>query len=609
MYGNFGVSQKIGLGTVLLATLLCATAALGQVQVGDNLFMNLDGNLGYAYSGSFGNYQSSTRAQGLAANAVLRGYYFHPNFLSFDVRPYYDRASSSSESQSITRSDGISASTNLFSGSNFPISAAYGLDFSNNNEFFIAGVPSVLGNSSGRHYSLGWSELLPNFPHVYVNFNASTSSSTLLSTSDESKTSSKNLNVNSDYKLAGWDLRGNLVHNNNRFTSPAFLTGESISFGGSGTSYGATAQHRIPLGAMSLGWSHSSYDSDQGGGGSGNNYNEASGITILRKLSISETFNYSTNTTAALGQSILNGNTPIRLPDRNSDGLFFLSTATLPVFRGLTVTGNFSHRQISFANQEFSDSQYGGSVNFTHQNRLLGFLNFSVGVVDTANKFGNSGLGLVSNVGMSKKIKHWDTAADFNYFQSVQTLYAVSTLSSYGYGGNIRRKINDRTHWAASYRGTHSGLTTQEGNYNKSDSFSTSLSWKRYSVSGNYSRSDGLAVLSSTGEIVPTPIGPLFSDYFYVFNARNWGINASTRVFQRLSVSGGYTNVNSDSKLGPVATLANGHRYFARTEYRLRRFSIQGGFSRVEQGVSTIPGGPRTTNSYYISFSRWFNVF
>src|SRR5213078_2042257 len=138
---------------------------------------------------------------------------------------------------------------------------------------------------------------------------------------------------------------------------------------------------------------------------------------------------------------------PVRLPDHNSDGLFFISTATLPIMRGLTVTGNFSHRQISFQNQEFSDSQYGGSVNFTRQDRLLGFLNFSVGLVDTANKFGNSGLGLVSTVGMNKKIKHWETAADFNYYQSVQTLYAVSTISSYGYGGSLRRKINDHTHW------------------------------------------------------------------------------------------------------------------------------------------------------------------
>src|SRR5262249_23594231 len=155
-----------------------------------------------------------------------------------------------------------------------------------------------------------------------------------------------------------------------------------------------------------------------------------------------------------------------------------------------------------------------------------------------------------------------------------------------------------QTYWSASFRGTHSGLTAQVGNSNRAESFSTSFSWKRYSVSGSYSQSYGLAVLNPTGEVVSTPVAPLISDYFYVFNARNWGISGSTRLFRRLSVSGGFASVTSDTKTGLVGTLSNGDRYFTRMEYRLRRFSIQGGYTRATQDVSTIVGGPRTNNSY-----------
>jgi hypothetical protein len=609
MYRNFGVGHKIGFSIIVLASLMGATAAVAQVQIGDNLSMRMNGSLGFGYTGSFGNYSGSTHGQGIGANANLDGYYFHPDFLSFTARPYYDRSSSTSDSQSITRSSGIGASLGLFGGSHFPGSVTYGLDFSSNSQFYVAGVPSVLGDSSGHNFGVTWSELLPNLPHVYMNYNANSSSSTLLTSTEESQSRSKNLNLNSDYRLAGFDLRANFNHNANNFTSPEFLTGQNVTFGGSGTTYGVTAQHNIPFGAMSLGVSHSTYDSDQGGGGSGTNYYEGVGVTFFRKLSLNETFNYTTNTTAALSQSLLNGATPILLPDQNSEGLSLTSTANLVLGRGLSLTGHFSHRRATFNNQEYSDNQYGGSVNYNHQSRFLGFLNFSVGFVDTATQEGNSGAGVVANVGMSKKFGHWDTSADLGYFQTIQTLYAVSTTSSYNYGGSVRRKIGTQTHWSTSFRAVQSGLTPQAGSNNQSQSFSSSLSWRRYSGGGNYSQSSGLAVLNSFGTIVATPVGPLVGDNNYIFNARTWGVNGSTRLFQRLTVGGGFNRVSSDTTTGVYGVLNSGDRYYARGEYLLRRFSVQGGYSRVSQEVSTIPGGPRIINSYYITISRWFNVF
>jgi hypothetical protein len=610
MYRITGIGQKFGSSIIILTIFLCCPiSSTAQLQVGDNLSMTMEGSLGFGYSGAFGNYGASSHAQGFGANANLRGYYFHPNFVSFDVRPYFNRASSNAESQSITRGTGFGASASFFGGSYFPASVSYGQDYSSNSEFFIGGVPSVLGDSSGSYFGLTWSELLPRYPHVYVSYNANSSSSTLLSTTEENHNSSKNLNVNSEYKLAGWTLNGNLNYNHNSFSTPEFLTGEIVSFGGSGTTIGAQAQHNIPFGGVGLGISHSSYSSDQGGSGSGTNYYEGAGVTFFRRLSLNESFNYTTNTTAALGQSILSGATPVLQPDINTSGMNFTSSANLQVGWGVALNGNFSHRRAMFNGQEHADSQYGGGVSFHNQSRFLGFLTFSVGVVDTANKEGNSGTGLVGSVTASKKLGHWDTSADFGYFQSIQTLYAISTTSSYSYGGSVRRKLNPQIHWAVSYRGTHSGLTRQAGNSSESNSYATYFSWKRYTLGANYSQSEGLAVLNANGAIVPTPVGPLVGDNVYVFDAKSWGVNASTTLFRHLNVSGGFSTVSSNTLNGLFATASNGDRYYARMQYSLRRFEIQGGYNYINQDVSTIPGGPRIFNSFYITLSRWFNVF
>jgi hypothetical protein len=146
MFGNasarkYGKASRIL--SVMAAVLLCAVAGHAQLTFGDYLKMNLNGDLGFGYNGSSGNGEiGSSHSQGMNGDANLTGYYFHPNFFSFQVRPYYDRNQSNSESQSITRSTGIGASVGFFGGSRFPGSISYGKDFSTNSEFRVAGVPT-----------------------------------------------------------------------------------------------------------------------------------------------------------------------------------------------------------------------------------------------------------------------------------------------------------------------------------------------------------------------------------------------------------------------------------------------------------------------------------
>ena len=277
--------------------------------------------------------------------------------------------------------------------------------------------------------------------------------------------------------------------------------------------------------------------------------------------------------------------------------------------KGITVAGYMNHRIRHYQGHESVSTQYGGTLNFQRVNNLFGFLRFSIGVVDSATQDGNTALGLVTNVSAIRKFGKWETSADFNYSQYTQTIFDIATTSNYSYGGLLRRKFNSSGHWSASFRESRSALTEQEGTDNKSDSFLTNFSWGKYSLSASYSQANGEAVLGTNGTLTPTPVGSIISDFFLTFNARSYAAFATTQLFRILTLSGGYTNVSSNAMRSTLNTFNNGNRFNARLSLRMRRFYLVGGFDHAVQESSAVPGGPRAVNSYYVSLSRWFNVF
>lgn len=594
----------------LAFALMCVTSAIGQVTVGDNLSMTLKGNLGAGYSGNFGNYVGSSHNQGVVIDGYLDGFYFHPQFLNFQVRPYFDRAQANSDFQTITRNSGVAASVNLFGGSRFPGSISYGRDFSSNSEFRIAGVPSVLGDSSGSNFGVAWSALLEGLPSLHASYSISDSTSTLLGATAQSKSSSKNFNLNSDYKLGGFSLHGGLNYYNVDFLSPSFIAPSILSNTSSSTNYYATATRKLPLsGSLGLGWTRTASESGTSEFTS-NSYSANANFSPWRRLMISEYIQYTTNVLAAFSQSLGN-NVAVSFANRDSGSntLYMNTAATLRAGYGITVTGYLNHRRLHYQGRDLENTQYGGTVNFQQTSNLFGLLHFSIGIVDTATKEGNSNIGLVANVSTMRKFNQWEASADFSYSQSTQTLYTIATTSNYSYGGTLRRKFNATGIWHAGFRESRSGFSAQEGNNNVADTFSTGVFWKRYAVSGNYSRSRGSALLAYDGTLTATPPGSIISDDFLIYNARSYGINASTRLFRIVTVSGGYTNVSSSTMRRSAETLNDGNRYYTRLQVRFRRLTILGGFNRAAQEASAVPGGPRVVNSFYVSLSRWFEVF
>ena len=611
MYQGTKAGKLLAASTIsLVIALACVASANGQVTVGDRLNLIMNGSLGTSYESSFGNFTGSSHGLGFGINGTLDGYYFDPKFLSFQVRPYYDRMQSNADSQSITRGSGVEGSLSLFGGSHFPGSISYGRDFSSNSEFRIAGVPSVLGNSSGSTFDIAWGAQFEGLPTLYANYLVTDSTSTLLGTTNDSKSSSRSFSLNSDYRFAGFNLHGSVNHYNTEFLSPSFLTAVTISNTSSSTNYSVTATHRLPLsGSLGLAWSRTTSENGTGDSAS-NSYTASAVVSPWRRLSISETWNYTTNVIAAITERLSGETVPTFFNSGSGWNAMYMNTlSTLTLGYGLTVSGHVNYRLQHFQGRSLEDTQYGGSVTFRKINHFLGFLHFSIGVVDTATQEGNNGVGLITNLGMTRKFGRWDTAADVSYSQNTETLITIATTSNYSFGGMVRRKLNPSTYWSASFRESHSGLTAQKGNDNVSESFATSFSWRRYSVAGNYSWSSGAAFLGVNGTLTATPLGSIITNDFLTFDARSYGINASTRLFRALTVNGGYTNVSSNTFLKTLGTFNNGGRFNARLEWKLRRLDFIAGFDHAMQESSAVPGGPRAVNSYYVSLSRWFNVF
>lgn len=599
-------------GWLILAAVLCAAQAQAQLTVGDNLKMNLSGSLGYGYSASFGDV-SSAHGQNLVGNGTLTGSYYNPGFVSFTVRPYWDRNQANAASQAIAHDNGIDTSASIFSGSSFPVGISYGKTFSNSSEFGLPGVSGLLTHGSGQNFGINWSELLPDMPPVWASFSTSSSSFSALGSDGNNRASSKDFIAGTNYQFHGFNLSGNF----NRGSSN-YQYSDLLGFNSSGdttlTSYSIGAQHSLPWnGGLGLSWGHSNYDSNSNGGisGSTNTMTASSSFMPWSRFSFSGQCQYTTNVLAAIGQELLPGTGGVQILGSNSDShsLTLGGGGTVNIGHGWTANGTINHSAVSFDGTQMARTQYGGTVNYHFANDLFGLVHFNVGLVDTANQQGNAGVAMVGNVGMDHRFGRWEAAADFAYSQDVKTLYGLGVTSNYSYGGTIRRKLNRDTYWSGTVREAHSGFSQEVGSSSASESITSSFIWKQYSVSGSYSQSKGTSVLTTSGVLAPTPAVGLFTTDAMLFNGRSVSVSGSTRLFRRVNLAGNYSKARSTIESSAANTFAQSQVYNAHFEYRLRKMSLVGGFSRVNQNASVVRTGPVVLNSFYLSFSRWFNVF
>jgi hypothetical protein len=603
---------------VLAALGLWLPPAVAQVTVGDNVNFSAGGDLGFGYSGTSETGNASTHSLGLGGHGWLHGFYYKPQFLTFDFQPYYNRSQSDSIYQSITHGSGFTGTTSLFSGSRFPGYVSYGRTFDNTGQFGVPGVSGITSHGNGENFGIGWSALLPHLPTLTASYSTTAGSFSVFGTNTNSHASSRNFTLQSTYKIAGFDLLGQYLRLSTDSTFPSFFEGEEKQKSStSSNQYLINAGHRLPLaGHWNLAWNRSSFQGDYRSGtvmgsnnGVVNDLNTLVALNPTAKLGLALGADYNDNAFGALQQQILaSGGAPLPTLSTSLRTFSVNGQAVYTVFSHLALYARAGHYEQRMAGNSRGLTQFSGNANFNYARPLLGALTFSVGVIDTATEQGNSGASLVGNVNYLRRAHAWEFGADFGYMQQVQTLFVVYTTSTYRYGSQARRRFS-RFQWTGSFNGSRSGLTRFAGFSSRSETFASNISFRRFSVSGQYSQSAGTSILTSSGlvEVPPGVPAPLLRQPI-LYNGKSYGGGASFSPFRRATLSASYNKAQSATAGPAISTGFESTILNLRLLYRLRKLDVDGNYTEFHQSISTA-ALPAVISTYYIRVSRWFNLF
>jgi hypothetical protein len=608
-------------GLTLAGLLFLVLPAAAQIQFKGIQLSTLNGTVGAGYSDGYGNLSGSNHSLGLNGNAALNGFYFNPRFISFSVNPYYDESRANSNFRSVADSSGVAASTSLFSGSHFPGSISYGLDYNTSGEFTIPGQANVTTHGNDRTFSVNWGENLPNLPSVSVNYGQSNSQYSLFGSNSNGTNSNRQYGVHSNYVLAGFHMNGTYNHSQSTGELPAFLQLTAESSSATGDGYGFGVSHRLPLhGGGNFSFNHSTYSSSSMSSGSSNssssggvnNINGELNLNPRNRWSVVMTADYSDNLAGLLNLTILSAGAPLQesFPGVGTQSLSLTALTSYSFPRNISMSGEVGRRMQSFKGENFVSTTAGGSLSTLYI--LFGSsISSSITATDTstaavAGSPATSALGLNAGTNFSRSVGVWETGASVNYTQNQQTLLISYLTSSFSYNGHVYRHLG-KLRWTAYAGGGHSGFVQQAGSANSSESVGSSLGGRWLSGNGSYSRSKGLSVLTPTG-LVTLPTVPILGSAV-LFNGDSYSISAASSPRKNLTLSLSYAASKSNTLSSQVNSANQTKSIYGQFNYRFRQLAINGGYSQLIQGFSSSAGPPANVSSFYIGVNRWFNFF
>lgn len=621
-----GAVKKLGRKIGWVAVLMVAPLASAQVQIGENTHMNAGGLFTVGYAGDYGNETPSSHGLNFGASGALNGYYYNPNFLNFNITPYYNQSKADSDYQSLTDASGVAASANFFTGSHFPGSASYHYDYNSTGTFGLIGTPNFTTQGNGQGFNINWSALFPGWPTLSVGYQRGSGSGTLYGTNQESSNSLDLLNVRSSYKWDGFLFNAFFDHTKSESLFPEFLSGSTINDDlthSSGQDFGISTSRNLPLwgGSMFASYTHSAYSTNFDTGSFTNpttsSYNadiETAGVNFHpeQKLSLYLNQSYTNNLSGYFIQGLAgnsNGLVPSSVVNLGSSSY----SMTVNGGAGYQITNNLnSNVQLSYYDQYYYGTSYSGtfvSGMLNYNKKLFDMFSFSAGVVDGYSAAGNNNVGFVGTVNYFHRFGSWETSGSLSYAQNVQSFLITDTTSYYYYNANVHRRFNSRVQWTLAFNGNHSGLSSDKNSTNSSMGFSTSLSYRSISATANYLSGTGNSILTAAGiiQLPPTPGENLANIINY--DAKNYGGGLSWTPVRRLIVTGTYSRSYSNTLSNGIYSNNNTDIFYTQLQYRLRRISLLAGATRFTQGISATGIAPGTVTSYYGGISRWFDFF
>ena len=306
--------HAIGIGLGLMLAFVLSSAA--QVKIGENVSMNMNGQVSAGYTADYGNLINSDHGVTFGGNADLTGFYYDPNFLSFTVNPFYNQSRLNSTYASNSNASGINATAGIFSGSHFPGTVNFSQLWNSDGTIGLPGVANYTTNGSSDTLGIGWGVYFPNRPTLSLGYQQGSSNYSIYGDNSNGSTAFRSFSANSMYQLHGWSLNGGYQRNASHSEFPQFFGNQDLEKSSAGgNSFSVGAGHALPWdGSFSANFNRSSFDSNfaevDGSGnsqysGTADTGNAAVSFHPLNRLTVGSNANYTDNLLGSLYQTIV----------------------------------------------------------------------------------------------------------------------------------------------------------------------------------------------------------------------------------------------------------------------------------------------------------------
>lgn len=599
-----------------LASLLCSSSLKAQILVGGDTQLNLNGTISGGYAGSTAN--DGVDSHGITFGGVgnLNGSYYSPQFLSFDVSPFYNQSRNNSTSQSITDSSGVNATANIFGGSQFPGYVNYSKIYnSENNNYMVPGLAGYSTNGNMQTFGVGWSAHFQNLPSLVFGYDEGNSDFSLYGTNQETHSTFQSISGAASYNLDGFHLNGGVHYATTQSAFPQTLDGTIPERVDTDTTTYTFSMTRAVFWAGNTWFNFARNDTTYNAPDFSNSQSSdvlTGGLTLrpTTKLATAVNADYDDNLSGTIFQQVTSTGAvvPVSFPGEPSHSWGLTGSAQYSLLPSLYVGGLVSYRQQLFEGISYDSTAYGGSVGFGHD--LLGG-KLSASATATHNSYDNdrSMVGLLSNAIYIRNIGEWGLSTSFTYSQDTQTILIAYTSSGYSFSGSVNRRVVGRIYWNGGASGSESMYNQASSLTSHTQSYSTGVSSPWLSVNGGYSKSSGNGLITSTG-VTPLPPGvPPVLVPTVLYSGTTYSASVGSNPIRGLTVTGAYIHSRSNTAGESISSSNVTEQAFIYLTYRVRKVYLNAGYSRLLQGFSASGLPPTSLSTYYVGLSRWFKAF
>jgi hypothetical protein len=610
--------RKYGHTLVIVAVLVLAIAATASAQVtlGD-ASMNLDGSASTGYSGSFGNLGPSSHGIGFGGTGNLSGFYYVPQFLSFNVSPFFNESRNNSTFQSITDSSGVTSSANIFGGSKYPGYVNYSYVYNSESNYLLPGIANYRTNANSQTFGIGWSGHPTDSLSFTGGYQGSTSDSSIYGTTNDVQSDFHSLFGTVNYIVDGVRMSGGVRYSNGNYVFPEFAGSASTqSSQVDTTTYDFNVSRSFARYSTSTWLSYSRDTTNYSAFGTKNAETDnvvTGGVSLkpTEKLTANVGGDYDDNLAESLYQAVNGAGAvlPLALPSEASSSWGVYGEAQYQLLNNLYVTGNVEHREQLFLGNSIGATAYGAGVGY---GRHLFGGQFTAATTVTRSGLGNnegSLVGLLSNAIYTRQIGEWNVSGSLGYTRNVDTFLIGYTSSGYSYSGSVSRRIG-KVYWNGTASGSRSYFSNEVSLPTYTQSYSTGISYHWIGISGSYSRSSGTGLYTAQG-IATSPSGlpPTLLASAVLYGGTSYTIGVGANPFPGLTFSGSFVTSRSTTDYALLPSSNHIEEANAYLQYEFRKVFFTAGYSRLLQGFSASASPPALVSTYYFGLSRWFHLF